>query len=421
MADHDPVPESAIECALAQFHDAAERLNLDSGMREILANTKRELSVSFPVKMDDGSLKVFHGYRVHHNETRGPVKGGIRYSPAVDIDDVRALAMWMTWKCAVAKLPFGGAKGGVTVDPKALSEGELERLTRRFGSEIGMFIGPERDIPAPDVGTNAKIMAWLMDTYSMNQGYSVPASFTGKPISIGGSAGRREATGRGVFFTTQEAYRHMGLSLEDATVAVQGFGNVGSVTAKLFAAAGAKVVAVSDSGAAIYDPNGIDDIQYVIKHKQEEGRLPPEHAGDHLPKDDLLTLPVDILIPAALESQITSANANDVQAKMIVEGANGPVTCSADPILEEKGIPVIPDIVANTGGVIVSYFEWVQDMQAFFWREEEINDRLERIIKEAFQEVAAVRERDGGTYRDAAYTLAVGRVVEATEDRGIFP
>ncbi len=421
MLDHDPTAEGAFGCALGQFHDAAERLNLDDGMREILANTKRELSVSFPVKMDDGSLKVFHGYRVHHNETRGPVKGGIRYSPAVDIDDVRALAMWMTWKCAVAKLPFGGAKGGVTVDPKVLSEGELERLTRRFGSEIGLFIGPERDIPAPDVGTNAKIMAWLMDTYSMNQGYSVPASFTGKPISIGGSAGRFEATGRGVFFTTQEAYRHMGLSLEGATVAVQGFGNVGSVTAKLFAAAGAKVVAVSDSGEAIYDPNGIYDIEDMIERKREAGCLPPDHAGDHLPKDDLLTLPVDILIPAALESQITSANADSVRAKMIVEGANGPVTCSADPILEEKGIPVIPDIVANTGGVIVSYFEWVQDMQAFFWREEEINDRLERIIKEAFQEVASVRERDGGTYRDAAYTLAVGRVVEATKDRGIFP
>ncbi len=260
MADHDPVPESAIECALAQFHDAAERLNLDAGMREILANTKRELSVSFPVKMDDGTLKVFHGYRVHHNEIRGPVKGGLRYSPTVDIDEVRALAMWMTWKCAVVKLPYGGAKGGVAVDPKALSEGELERLTRRFGTEIGPFIGPERDIPAPDVGTNPKIMAWLMDTYSMNQGYSVPASFTGKPISIGGSAGRREATGRGVFFATQQFYENMGLSLEGATVAVQGFGNVGPVAAKLFAAGGAKVVAVSDSVEAIYDPDGIDDI-----------------------------------------------------------------------------------------------------------------------------------------------------------------
>ena len=420
MPDHDPTAEAAFECALGQFHDAAERLNLDAGMREILANTKRELSVSFPVKMDDGSLKVFHGYRVHHNETRGPVKGGLRYSPAVDIDEVRALAMWMTWKCAVAKLPYGGAKGGVAVDPKALSEGELERLTRRFGSEISSFIGPERDIPAPDVGTNAKIMAWLMDTYSMNQGYSVPASFTGKPTSIGGSAGRFEATGRGVLFTTQEAYRHLGLSLEDATVAIQGFGNVGSVAAKLFTNAGAKVVAVSDSGEAIYEPNGIRDIDEMIEHKRETGSL-PEHAGDHLPKDDLLTLPVDILIPAALESQITSANANDIQAKMIVEGANGPVTCSADPILEEKGIPVIPDILANTGGVIVSYFEWVQDLQSFFWQEEEINDRLERMIREAFQEVAAIRERDGGTYRDAAYTLAVGRVVQATRDRGIFP
>ena len=413
--------EQPFECALSQFHDAAERLHLDEGMREVLANTKRELSVSFPVKMDDGSLRVFHGYRVHHNETRGPMKGGLRYSPSVDIEEVRALAMWMTWKCAVARLPFGGAKGGVTVDPKALSEGELERLTRRFGTEIGPFIGPERDIPAPDVGTNAKIMAWLMDTYSMNQGYSVPASFTGKPISIGGSAGRFEATGRGVFFTTQEAYRHAGLNLEGATIAVQGFGNVGSVTAKLFTDAGAKVVAVSDSREAIYDPNGLSNIDAIIETKRNEGHLPPEHPSDHLPKEELLTLPVDILIPAARESQITGANAGDIKAKMIVEGANGPVTCNADPILEEMGVTVIPDILANTGGVIVSYFEWVQDLQSFFWDEEEINGKLERTIKRAFEEVTAIRERDGGTLRGAAYVLAVGRVVEATKDRGIFP
>jgi glutamate dehydrogenase (NAD(P)+) len=421
MPEQTQPVENAFECALGQFHESAERLGLDEGMREVLANPKRELSVTFPVKMDNGSLKVFHGYRVHHNETRGPVKGGLRYSPAVDIDEVRALAMWMTWKCAVAKLPYGGAKGGVAVDPKALSEGELERLTRRFGSEISSFIGPDRDIPAPDVGTNAKIMAWLMDTYSMTVGHSVPASFTGKPISLGGSAGRLEATGRGVFFTTQEAYRHMGLSLEDAKVAVQGFGNVGSVTAKLFDDAGAKVVAVSDSREAIYVSTGISDMDDVIETKIETGLLPPDHPGDHLPQDELLTLPVDILIPAALESQITPHNANDIQAKMIVEGANGPVTCMADKILEDRGIPIIPDILANTGGVIVSYFEWVQDLQSLFWKEKEINDRMERMIKEAFQEVAAVHERDGGTYRDAAYALALGRVVEATEARGFFP
>ncbi len=413
--------EQPLECALGMFHQAADRLHLDDGMREVLANSKREISVTFPVKMDDGSLRVFHGYRIHHNETRGPMKGGLRYSPEVDIDEVRALAMWMTWKCAVARLPYGGAKGGVTVDPKALSEGELERLTRRFGSEIGPFIGPERDIPAPDMGTNAKIMAWLMDTYSMNQGYSVPASFTGKPISIGGSAGRFEATGRGVFFTTQEACRHMGLNLEGATVAVQGFGNVGSVAAQLFAAAGAKVVSVSDSSEAIYDANGLKHINEIIEAKREQGCLPPEHPGDRLAREELLTLPVDILIPAALESQITGANAGDIKAKLIVEGANGPVTCAAEPILEEMGVPVIPDILANTGGVIVSYFEWVQDLQSFFWDEKEINDKLERMIKSAFKEVAAVRERDGGTFRDAAYTLAVGRVVQATQDRGIFP
>jgi len=422
---HTPahVEAGPLECAVCHFEQAAERLNLDDGMRAVLANSKRELSVSFPVKMDDGSLQVFHGYRVHHNETRGPVKGGLRYSLAVDLDEVRALAMLMTWKCAVARLPYGGAKGGVTVDPHSLSDGELERLTRRYGSEIGPFIGPARDIPAPDMGTNARIMAWLMDTYSMMQGYSVPASFTGKPTSIGGSVGRAGATGRGIFFVTQEAYEQLGLSLEGATVAIQGFGNVGSTAARIFSDAGATVVAVSDAAEGIYDPSGLGDIEVIIAAKREAGRLPSEHMhpGDHITNAELLALPVDILIPAALEGQITGANADAVKAKMIVEGANGPVICSADAILEEKGITVIPDIVANSGGVIVSYFEWVQDLQSFFWEEDNINRRLERMIKSAFREVTEERERDGGTLREAAYRLAVGRVVEATEDRGIFP
>ena len=421
MVDELASTEEPLHCALGQYERAADRLDLDDGLREALANPRRVFSVSFPVRMDDGSLNTFHGVRVHHNDARGPTKGGIRYSPAVDVDEVRALAMWMTWKCALADLPYGGAKGGVTVDPKALSMGELERLTRRFGTELGPILGPARDIPAPDMGTNEQIMAWLMDTYSMSQGYSAPASFTGKPISIGGSAGRREATGHGVFVATREAYREAGKSLEDATVAVQGFGNVGSVTAKLFAEAGAKVVAVSDSGEAIYNDQGFPDIDGLIDSKREQGCLPPDHPSDHLPKEELLTLPVDILIPAAIEGQITAENANDIRAKMIVEGANGPVTCSADPILADKGIPVLPDILANSGGVIVSYFEWVQGLQSFFWSKDVIRNRLERRMKDMFGEVAHAKQQHGGTYRDAAYRIALGRVVRAVTDRGIFP
>ncbi len=421
MTQADPIPEeSPLDCALGFYHSAADRLGLDDGMRDVLANCKRELSVSFPVQMDDGSLRVFHGYRVHHNETRGPVKGGLRYSPAVSMDDVRALAMWMTWKCAIVGLPFGGAKGGVTVDPRALSTGELERLTRRFGTEIGFLIGPERDIPAPDMGTDSQTMAWLMDTFSMNRGYSVPAAVTGKPISIGGSAGRDGATGRGVFLVAQEACRDRGVSLEGARVAVQGFGKVGSAAARLFDAFGA-VVAVSDSHGGIYSEHGLDDIEAILARKREEGCLPADHPGEHITNDELLGLPVDILVPAALEGQIHGGNADSVQAKIVIEGANGPTTCAADPILTEKGIYVVPDILANAGGVIVSYFEWVQDLQSFFWAEDQINRRLERMIKASYQEVAAVAERDGSTMRDAAYKVGVGRVVEATRQRGIFP
>ena len=416
-----PAEESALDCALGHFQGAAGRLHLDDGMREMLARCKRELTVNFPVKMDDGSLQIFTGYRIHHNDTRGPVKGGLRYSPSVSLDEVRALAMWMTWKCAIARLPYGGAKGGVTVDPRSVSRTELERLTRRFATEIGMLIGPARDIPAPDMGTDAQVMAWFMDTYSMNRGYSVPAVVTGKPISIGGSAGRQEATGRGILYVAQEACQTLEMPFAGARVAVQGFGKVGSAAAKLFAAAGANVVAVSDSSEGIYDARGLGDLDTLIARKHEQGCLPADHPGDHITNDELLELPVDILVPAAIDGQIHKGNADAIRARMVIEGANGPTTCAGDAILADKGIYVVPDILANSGGVIVSYFEWVQDLQSFFWEEEQINQRLERIIKASYREVAALREQEGGTLRDAAYTLAVSRVVEATEVRGIFP
>jgi len=413
--------ENPYETALAQLDAAAERLHLSDGMREVLRRPRRELSVSLPVKMDDGSLRVFTGFRVHHNDARGPVKGGLRYSPYVDIDEVRALAMWMTWKSAIAGLPYGGAKGGIIVEPRDLSIGELERLTRRFASEIGILIGPERDVPAPDLGTDEQVMAWIMDTYSVQHGHSAPAVVTGKPLSIGGSAGRRDATGRGVLFVTQEACARLGRPLEGASVAIQGFGKVGSVAAKLLDDAGAKVVALSDSRGGIYNPDGLGDIDAILAHKHESGLLPEDHPGAHITNEELLELPVDILIPAALEGQICGDNVGRVQAKLIVEAANGPMTQDADLALAERGVPVVPDILANSGGVIVSYFEWVQDIQSFFWEERTVNSRLERIIKRSFQEVADVQDRDGTSMRDAAYTLAVARVVEAIEARGIFP
>lgn len=416
-----PAEESALDCAVTYFRDAAERLHLDDGMRQVLGSCKRELAMSFPVEMDNGSLRVFHGYRVHHNETRGPVKGGLRYSAEVSMNDVRALAMWMTWKCAIANLPFGGGKGGVAVDPRSVSKDELERLTRRYGTEIGFMIGPERDIPAPDMGTDAQTMAWLMDTYSMNRGYSVPASFTGKPVSIGGSAGRNAATGRGVFIAAREACKHEGTPLEGATVAIQGLGKVGSVAAELFDDAGARLVALSDSHGGVYREDGLRDVQQLVAHKREEGELPQTHPGDRITNEELLRLPVDILVPSAVEGQINGSNAHLIQAQMLVEGANGPTTCAADPVLADKGVFVVPDILANAGGVIVSYFEWVQGLQAFFWEEEQINRRLERTMEATYQQVAALQTSDGGTLRDAAYKLAIGRVVEATQVRGIFP
>jgi glutamate dehydrogenase (NAD(P)+) len=328
--------------------------------------------------------------------------------------------MWMTWKCAVAGLPYGGAKGGVIVDPKTLSRRELEKLTRRFAAEIGILIGPDEDVPAPDMGTDQQVMAWIMDTYSMMKGHSTPAVVTGKPTTIGGSSGRLEATGRGVLFVTQEACRHHGMTLEGAAVAVQGFGNVGSVAARLLHEAGAKVVAISDTNGAIYDPAGLD-ISALITMRREHGIIPPGHTGEHLSNEEMLELPLDLLVPAALEGQIHGRNAARIQAKMIVEGANGPTTPDADRILNQRGVFVVPDILANAGGVIVSYFEWVQDLQSFFWEEQEVVLRLEKIIKRAYKEVSDLQAQHDVTMREAAYMLAVQRVVDATTVRGIFP
>jgi glutamate dehydrogenase (NAD(P)+) len=419
-AAHAPA-ENPLDNAIEQLNAVADRLGLDEGMREVLRHCKREFTVNFPVQMDNGSIRVFTGYRVHHNEARGPVKGGLRYGPNVTLDEVRALSMWMTWKCAVAGLPYGGAKGGVVVDPRALSKRELERMTRRFAAEIGMLIGPEQDVPAPDMGTDGQIMAWIMDTFSMMHGHSVPAVVTGKPVSIGGSSGRIEATGRGVLFVAQEACRDRGIALEGARVAVQGFGNVGSVAAKLLNDAGAKIVAISDSNGGLYNADGLGDIDEILALKHDSGSIPDGARGARITNAELLELPVDILIPAALEGQIHGGNAARIQAPMIIEAANGPTTPEADRILNAKGACVVPDILANAGGVIVSYFEWVQDLQSFFWEEDEVNVKLKRIIERAFHEVAAIRDEHACTMREAAYILAVRRVVEATQVRGIFP
>jgi len=414
-------PENPYLTAQAQLRGVAAQLGLDEGMIELLAHPKRELAVNFPVRMDDGSTRIFTGYRVQHNEARGPVKGGIRYSPMVSLDEVRALAMWMTWKCAVVNLPYGGAKGGVIVDPHRLSAGELERLTRRYTAEISIIISPSMDIPAPDLGTDARVMAWIMDTYSMHHGHSIPGVVTGKPVGIGGSSGRVEATGRGVLYVTQEACRAQGLPLEGASVAIQGFGNVGGVAARLFTQAGAKVIAVSDSNGGVLDEAGLD-VEALYAHRQAGGIL-AQHPIRHedISNAELLELPVDILIPAALEGQVTERNAGRVRAKMIIEAANGPVTAEADAVLAARDLYVVPDILANAGGVVVSYFEWVQDLQSFFWEETEVNQRLHRIMTNAFKEVSAVAASRGVRLREAAYIVALQRVVEAIEARGIYP
>ena len=421
LADGTLPPEgSAYWVALKQFEDAAAVLHLDQGMADFLRHCQRELTVNFPVTMDDDSIHMFTGYRVHHNTVRGPTKGGIRFHPNVDLNEVRALAMWMTWKCAVVNIPYGGAKGGVIVDPGKLSESELRKLTRRFATEISIIMSPEGDIPAPDVNTNAQTMAWIMDTYSMHKGYSIPAVVTGKPVQIGGSLGRVDATGRGVMVTTREALHLHGKSYDDVTVAVQGFGNVGSYAAALMAEQGATVVAVSDASGGIANPNGINMKalkEYVAKHKIVKGF--PE--ADDITNAELLAFKCDVLAPCALENQITGKNADQVQAWIVAEGANGPTTPEADKILEDKGVTLIPDILCNAGGVTASYFEWVQDLQSFFWSEDEINARLERIMSEAFQAVMFEAEKRKVGRRVAAQVLAIGRVAEATTLRGVYP
>jgi glutamate dehydrogenase (NAD(P)+) len=406
--------------AQQQFDLAADKLNLDPGLRRVLREPRRELTVHFPVKMDDGSVQVYTGYRVQHNVGRGPAKGGIRYHQDVTLDEVKALAMWMTWKCAVVGIPFGGGKGGVVVDPKKLSRKEVEALTRRFTTEIEVLIGPERDIPAPDVNTNAQIMAWMMDTYSMHQGFTVPGVVTGKPISLGGSEGRTEATARGTVFTVVEAARHLGIDLRQATVVVQGFGNAGSIAATLMAKEGSRIIAVSDSTGAIHNPQGLD-VARVIAWKGEHGTVSGIPGAQEISNAELLALECDVLIPAALENQITADNAENVHAKIVAEAANGPTTPEADEILHRRGIFIIPDILCNAGGVTVSYFEWVQDLNRDHWSEAIVNEKLHAIMTRSFAETLAMAEKEQVNMRTAAYLLAVDRVASATSMRGLYP
>ena len=406
--------------AQQQFDIAAEKLNLDPGLRQVLREPRRELHVHFPVKMDDGSVKVFEGYRVQHNLGRGPAKGGIRYHQDVSIDEVKALAMWMTWKCAVVGIPYGGGKGGVIVDPKKLSRRELENLSRRFFTEIEVLIGPEKDIPAPDVNTTPQVMAWFMDTYSMHVGYTVPGVVTGKPIALGGSEGRNEATARGTVFCVIEAARHLKLDIKTATVVVQGFGNAGSIAARLMADEGAKVLAVSDSTGGIHSPAGLD-IGRVIAWKAEHGTVVGFPGAQAVSNAEILEIECDVLIPAALENQITASNAERVHAKIVAEAANGPTTPEADEILFRRGIFLIPDILCNAGGVTVSYFEWVQDLNRDHWSEKVVNEKLHEIMVKAFGETLAISLREGVHMRLAAYLLAVQRVADATAMRGLYP
>ncbi len=411
------------EVALAQYDRAVEYLKLPRGIKEFLRVPKRELHVNFPVRMDSGDIRIFTGYRVHHNTVLGPSKGGIRYAPRVDIDEVRALAMWMTWKCALVNLPFGGAKGAVVCDPLTMSAGELERLTRRYASEISLFISPFGDIPAPDMGTNPQIMAWIMDTYSMTVGYSVPAIVTGKPINIGGSQGRTEATGRGVVICMDEALHRMGHSDPSRIrVAIQGFGNVGSHAARIAHELGYKVIAVSDVSGGYFNGDGLDIPDVLAYTATSEHHLLKGYShADPISNAELLALDCDVLAPCALENQITGDNADQVKAFLIVEGANGPTTPEADDILARKGVEIIPDILANAGGVTVSYFEWVQGLQSFFWDIEEVNRQLRRVLIRAYDEVVRVRHQYGVDMRTAAQITAIKRVGEATLTRGIYP
>jgi glutamate dehydrogenase (NAD(P)+) len=406
--------------AQRQFDNAAEILDLSPGLRAVLREVRRELLVRFPVKMDDGSLRVFEGYRVQHNTTRGPAKGGIRFHPQTSLEEVKALSMWMTWKCALMNIPYGGAKGGVVVDPGELSHRELERLTRRFASEISLLIGPDSDIPAPDVNTNAEVMAWIMDTISMEAGYSIPAVVTGKPLDIGGSEGRPTATGRGVTIAAIEICARLQRDPAATTVAVQGFGNVGSVSADLMAERGFRVCAVSDVSGGVYTAAGLD-VPALLEYRSRTGGVAGFPGSRHVTNSELLELPVDVLVPAALENQITARNAGRLQASVVIEGANGPTTPDADLILERRGIVVVPDILANAGGVTVSYFEWVQDLQSFFWEEGEINRQLERILRRAFTQMCEQADLHRVSLRLGAYLVAVKRVADATKVRGIYP
>ena len=415
MAEHGAI----FGAMLQEFDGAARILNLDPGIWRILTQPKRQVVVSLPVQMDNGEIEVFTGYRVQYNITLGPAKGGIRYHPDVSLDEVTALAAWMTWKCAVAHIPFGGGKGGIVCDPTRMSKRELEALTRRYVAEIIDLIGPEKDVPAPDVNTNDQIMAWVMDTYSMHVGHTSTAVVTGKPIEMGGSLGRREATGRGVMIVTREAAQHLGFDLKGATVAVQGFGNVGSVSADLLAKVGAKVIAVSDWKGGVYNAKGLDIpalVEFARTHKTVDGFT----GGEPLTNDELFALEVDVLIPAALENQITEENAGGIKAKVVTEGANGPTTPAAHAIMHGNGIFVIPDILANSGGVTTSYFEWVQDRHGYFWEEAEVNTRLEKKMCEAFEDVLQTSLKYKVDLRTGAYIVAINRVGTVTKMRGMY-
>jgi glutamate dehydrogenase (NAD(P)+) len=405
--------------AEARFDAAARRLDLDDGMQKVLRSPAREVTVHIPVQLDDGRLEVFTGYRVQHSIARGPAKGGIRYAPDVTLDEVRALASWMTWKCAVTNIPFGGAKGGVICDPTLLSPGELERMTRRYTAQLYEFIGPEIDVPAPDMNTNEQTMAWIMDTYSMRSGHTQTAVVTGKPIDLGGSRGRSEATGRGCMIVTEQALRKLGIERSAARVVIQGFGNVGGMAAKIMARAGFKIIAIIEYDGAIYNDKGLD-IRALAEHRAHTGSINGFAGGEEVPREEALYMETDVLLPAAKENVITSHNAHRLRTRILCEGANGPTTYAADPILAQKGIFVIPDILANSGGVTVSYFEWVQDRQGYFWNEQLVNDRLEEIMINSFQDVVAYAEKHGVDNRLGAYMLALDRVAFAVKLRGIY-
>ncbi|MDQ3874450.1 MAG: Glu/Leu/Phe/Val dehydrogenase [Actinomycetota bacterium] len=412
--------ENPFALAREQLRRVAETFSIDDDLVNVLGRCKKAVEVSIPTRMDDGSVEVFTGYRVTHNIARGPSKGGIRYHPAVTLDEVKALAMWMTWKCALMGIPFGGAKGGVVCNPKRLSRSELERMTRRFTTEIITDIGPESDIPAPDVGTDARVMAWIFDTYSMNKGHSVLGVVTGKPLTIGGSLGREEATARGGLYALREALRQQGRRLDGVSIAVQGFGNVGSNLARMLAEAGARVIALSDSSGGLHNPKGID-VRAALAHKEETGELHGLRGAEPISNEELVLLDCDVLAPCALEQVVTAENADGVRAKLICEGANGPLTPAADEILEDRGVIILPDVLANAGGVVVSYFEWVQGLQEYFWKEDEVNAKLNDIVTRAFVQTWETAQRYSTTMRLAAYGLAVQRVAEATTTRGLYP